>query len=155
MRLGKDMAFGVLAVLLAGAYWYAADDIQRSFLSDEVGADGVPKLLAATLGALGAIVLARAVMSRSVAPDGARKIARHLRALGLLLLCGAYVALMPTFGYFVATAALIGAVALYAGQPWHRGLLVTALAGSAVLWLVFDHLLGVSLPPGFWLRAIA
>ena len=156
MRLGKDTAFGLLAVVLAAAYWHAADDIQRSFLSDEVGADGVPKLLAASLGVLGALVLARAIAWRpATRADDAAGIAMHLRALGLLLLCGAYVAVMPALGYLVATAALIGAVALYAGQPWHSGLLVTAIAGSGLLWLVFDRLLGVALPPGFWLRAIA
>ena len=156
MRLSKDTSFGLLAVMLAGVYWHAADDIQRSFLSDEVGADGVPKLLATTLGVLGVVVLARAVAARRTAgDDDGRSVAAHLRALGLLLLCGAYVALMPVIGYFVATVALICAVAVYAGQPLRRGVVITAVAGSGVLWLVFDHLLGVSLPPGFWLRAFA
>jgi len=155
MRLSKDTAFGLLAVVLAGTYWHAADDIQRSFLSDEVGADGVPKLLATTLGILGVIVLARTVGSRHTASDDRPPLAAHLRALGLLLLCGAYVALMPIAGYFVATMALICTVTVYAGQPLGRGVVITALAGSGMLWLVFDHLLGVSLPPGFWLRALA
>lgn len=158
LRPTKDMVFGGLALGVAAAYWHAADDIQRSFLADEVGADGVPKLLAGALAALGALVVLREVATRRVRgrPTGDAPAGRpHRRALGLLALASLYVALMPWLGYFVATAALIAGIALYAGQALSRTLLVTAVAGSLVLWVVFDRMLSVSLPPGFWARLLA
>ena len=157
MRTAKDTVFGGLALALAAIYWYAADDIQRSFLADAVGADGVPKLLAIALALLGGLVVIREIATRRArAATVVQKPGRpHRRALGLLCLAILYVAAMPFFGYLVATAALIAGVALYAGEALDRRLVITAVAGSLVLWLVFDHLLAVSLPPGFWLRLFA
>jgi len=158
MRESRDIGFGLLAVVLAGAYWHAADNLQRSFLSDNVGADGVPKLLAVTLGVLGAVVVAREFAARRAAVRGeasSANVRAHVRALGLLAACVLYVVAMPTVGYLIATAALIGGVALYAGESVGRAVLIAAAAGSVLLWFVFDHLLGVSLPPGTWLHALA
>jgi len=82
MKFNKDTVFGALGVALAVIYWLAADDIQRSFLADEVGADGVPKMLAVALGALGAVTVLR---GRKAAIDVEVEEASnrpHWRALG-------------------------------------------------------------------------
>jgi putative tricarboxylic transport membrane protein len=156
MRLNKNMVFGTLGLGLAAAYWHAADDIQRSFLADEVGADGVPKLLATVLAVLSGLLLLRetavAFGGVSVLVAQGQETRPHARAFGLLVLGVLYIALMPTLGYLVTTAVFIWAVAAYAGQAPDRRLVLTAVAGSLVLWGMFDHLLGVSLPPGVWTR---
>ena len=74
----------------------------------------------------------------------------HLAALGLLAILAVYVVALPYAGYVVATAVLIGAVARFSGAAFGRDLLFVAIAGGVVLWLLFDPLLGISLPIGSW-----
>ena len=74
---------------------------------------------------------------------------RHLAALGLLAILAAYVVLLPLAGYVATTALLIGAVARFSGAALGRDLLLVAVAGSVVLWVLFDPLLGISLPIGW------
>jgi putative tricarboxylic transport membrane protein len=150
MKFSKDTLFGALGVALAAVYWMGADDIQRSFLADEVGADGVPKMLAVALGVLGAVTMLRgrkAAIAADVEDDNGRP---HLRALGLLTIGVLYAALLSPLGYFLATAALIAGVTAYAGQNPDWRLAVAAIGGSVVLWLIFDRIFGVALPRGFW-----
>jgi hypothetical protein len=153
MKISKDTAFGALGVVLAGAYWLGADDIQRSFLADEVGADGVPKMLAVSLGVLSAVTLWRSLArAPAVAADAVDDRDRpHRRALGLLTIGVLYAALLVPLGYLLATIGLITGVTVYAGEKPNWRLAVTAVAGSAVLWVIFDRIFGVALPRGFFL----
>jgi hypothetical protein len=158
MTFSKDTAFGALGVALAAIYWLAADDIQRSFLADEVGADGVPKMLAVALGVLGAVTLLRSAAERKAAidadieEDSGRP---HLRAFGLLTIGVLYAALLSPLGYLLASAGLIAAATAYAGQKPDWRLAVAAIAGSLVLWLIFDRIFGVALPRGLWLQMLS
>jgi putative tricarboxylic transport membrane protein len=154
MTFNRDTAFGVLGVVLAGIYWLAAEDIQRSFLADEVGADGVPKMLAMALAVLGAVTVVRSITAKKIALDDkeAGGKGQHLRAFGLLMICLLYLALMPVLGYFAATAALIAGSAVYAGEGFGRNIVLTAIAGSVALWLIFAKLFAISLPAGVWVR---
>jgi putative tricarboxylic transport membrane protein len=151
MKASKDTAFGVLGIVIAGLYWLAAGEIQQSFLSDEIGADGVPKLLAFALAALSALVTLRSLRLRTVIAETVDW-QPHAKAFGLLVIGILYVALLPQIGYLVATAALIAAAALYAGQPFSRSLPVIAIGGSVFLWVVFAKLFAISLPAGLWTR---
>ena len=74
----------------------------------------------------------------------------HLAALGLLAILAPTSCVLPYAGYVVATALLIGAVARFSGAPSRRSLPLVAIAGGVVLWLLFDPLLGISLPVGSW-----
>ncbi len=75
---------------------------------------------------------------------------RHLAALGLLAILAVYIAVLPYAGYIVSTAVLIGAVARFSGAALGRNLLLVALAGGLALWVLFDPMLGISLPVGSW-----
>jgi putative tricarboxylic transport membrane protein len=150
MKFNKDTIFGATGVALAAIYWLAADDIQRSFLADEVGADGVPKMLAVALGILGAVTVLRSRTVAIEADDEGDTDRPHLRALGLLTIGVLFAALLSPLGYLLATAGLIAGVTAYAGQKPDWRLAVAAIGGSAVLWLIFDRIFGVSLPRGFW-----
>src|SRR5690242_495519 len=133
MRLSRDTAFGALGLIVALLYWREADDIQQSFLSDEVGADGVPKLLAVALAILSALTVLRALRQpakRDLEDGGGHP---HLRALGLFVIAALYAALLIPLGYVVATVLLIGGAALYAGQRFEWRLCAAAVAGSLVL----------------------
>jgi hypothetical protein len=111
--MGREVAGGVLALALAGAYWIAADALPTSLLADAVGADGMPKLLAIALAALGVLQLVRVRFARLAAGEFSGGRDRHIRAVGLLAIACAYVALLPFAGYPVALAMLVLVTILY------------------------------------------
>lgn len=155
----RDLICGVAVLVLAVAYYAAATALPESMLSDETGADGVPRLLAIVLGALGALVAIRAVLgmrpSRSPAgstasgdPRPNETAAGHLRAGGLVLIGIVFVVVAPWLGYLIATVTLIFCVAVYSGQRPSLTLAAISLGGGAALWVAFVKLLGVAMPAG-------
>ena len=155
MSLSRDEILGLGVMVLAAAYWAAADQIPVSLLSDSVGADGAPKMLAVALAFCGAL-LALATRLKPVAmgadddasPEERRRV--HLRALGLVLGLGTYILLLPVLGYPLALALLIGGAAIYGGARPSPALVAVAISGGLVFWLFFAKFLGVLLPLGFW-----
>ncbi|MCB4770131.1 tripartite tricarboxylate transporter TctB family protein [Ancylobacter sp. Lp-2] len=150
--MNKDTWSGVVLLAVAGAYYWATGAIPDSTLEDEVGAVGLPHVLAAALAVLGLVLLVRgALAARTEAaggPEDEERDARLPRALGFLALGAAYVLLLPYVGYFIAVALLIGSVTLYEGAPRRWTVPVAALGGAALYWAVFVKLLGVSQPVG-------
>lgn len=149
----NSLAVGLLALALAGIYYYAALDIPRSLLSDNVGADGLPQVYAVALALLGAISLAqgftaRARASLADAEAGATSPWQHARALGLLLLGVVYLVLVGNLGYTLTICLFIAAVAAYSGARLDAKLLVTSVLGGIVFWLVFVKAFGLPLPAG-------
>ena len=161
----RDIASGAVLLALAGGYHLATRQIPRSSLSDEVGADGLPRLLTAALVLLGAAIALRGLMQRAPAPargaDAADTTANATadeaphsalpRALGFLALGVGYMLLAPLVGYVLAVALLIVAVALYEGLAPSWRLAAVACAAGVLYWLVFVALLGVEQPVSrFW-----
>lgn len=145
--MAADIVCAVLTLALASAYFWASAGIQDSFLSDEVGADGLPRVLAACLGFLGAALLVRAWVRRPRRGEPMPWTA-HRDAL-VMLACGAgYILLMPLLGYALAILALIAFVAWYGGIALGPRLLVVSAAGSLVLWISFAKLFGIAMPRG-------
>ena len=152
-----DLALGILALIGSAGYLYETAQIPQSLLEDVVGARGVPLAFGWTMAAVGALLCMRGLLrgrsgndvpSRSGDPSAALR--PHVQALGLLAILIAYVVILPYAGYVASTAVLIGAVAWFAGAERSRHLIVVAIAGSLVLWLMFDPMLGISLPVGSW-----
>lgn len=139
----RDLACAALGLALAGAYWAAARGLPTSMLSDAVGADGVPKALAALL-ALFSIWIAGKALFRKALP--AERQENHLRALGIAALGFAYVAIAPLAGFLVSTTLLAGAAALYYGAPRRLGTLAFAAGSAGLLWLLFGYVLRIALP---------
>ena len=121
---------------LAAAYWLAADALPRSALADAVGADGVPKLLAALLAGVSILI--------AFQKDGERQ-PGSLKALGVAALGFAYLSVLPFTGYLAGAALLAAASALYYGARG-RNVAVFAALSALGLWLVFAKALGVALP---------
>lgn len=147
----RDLVCGLSALALAGVYYAAAAGLPTSFLSDDVGADGLPKALASALGTLGVLAISLAAFRRKLATAGSTRmgsIPTHLRALGMLALGCIYAALTPWLGYLAATTALIFVVAAYCGQRPTLRLAAISGAGGLLLWLAFVRLLGVAMPSG-------
>lgn len=147
----RQFICGLSALALAGAYYAAAAGVPTSFLSDDVGADGMPKALAIALGLLGVLAISLAAVHRKIAAAGPTRgggIAVHVRALGMLALGVVYTALTPWLGYLMATIALIFFVAAYSGQRLSLRLSAISGAGGLMLWVMFVKLLGVAMPSG-------
>lgn len=108
-------------------------------LSDNVGADGVPKGLAVALAVFSILIALRRKPAEGPA-------ALQPRALGVAALGFAYVALAPLIGYVVAITLLTGAAALYYGAPRRWTIGAFALGTAAILWATFGWMLGIPLP---------
>lgn len=138
----RDLACAALGLALAAAYWAAAGAVPVSLLADEVGAGGIPRVLAALLAAFSLGIALRALTR----PGNIRSPENHFKALGIAALGFAYVALAPLIGYPIATTLLAGSAAYYYGARRPAGVALFALGSAALLWLVFGELLGIPLP---------
>jgi putative tricarboxylic transport membrane protein len=157
----KDLAGGLTVLAIAGLYYFCIGDIAESTLSDDVGATGLPRILAYVLAGLGAILVARAIMAGALVPaeaptiaappsDDDEPIAPLTRALGFLAFGLGYVLLVPIIGYLPAIALLIGAIALFEGAAatWKTALI--AVGGAVGYWAIFVKVLGVHQPSGWF-----
>ena len=161
--MNKDSLSGLVLLALAGAYYGAGRSIADSTLSDEVGATGLPHMLAIALAGLGLILVVQSLLAaRTAKPAEAgeesedTETATLPRAVGFLLFGAAYVLLVPYIGYLLGVALLIGAVALYERAPRRWTLPAAAIGGAVLYWAIFVKLLGVNQPTGIlfqWLSS--
>jgi len=159
--MNKDSLSGLALLVVAGAYYWASRSIADSTLSDEVGATGLPHMLAIALAGLGLILIVQSLLAgRTAKPAGAgeesekKETAALPRAVGFLLFGAAYVLLTPYIGYLMGVALLIGAVALYEGAPRRWTLPAAAIGGAVLYWAIFVKLLGVNQPAGSLLQGL-
>lgn len=148
MTLSRDTVLGILAVVTAGLYYTEAGSIQQSLLADAVGADGAPRMLAIGMGLTGLALAGRGVLRPVAGKSDDLPASAHLRAAGLLAILVIYLLAVPVAGYPLSVAALIAAVAVYAGARANATLAITSVAGAAVFWSMFKWLLGIQLPVG-------
>ncbi|MGQ0663619.1 MAG: tripartite tricarboxylate transporter TctB family protein [Pseudomonadota bacterium] len=154
----RDLVCGVLGLALAAAYYAGAAAVPVSLLTDAVGADGVPRMLAISLGTLSAALLVRAMVAREAVggeetPEAGGAL-RYARALGLVALGFLYVGVAPYLGYPLALALLLAATVVYYGLPPNLRLVPIAVAGAALFWVLFVKMLGVPMPVGVWPRIL-
>lgn len=149
----SDLLLAALVAALAAVTWRAADALPRSLLSDAVGADGLPKLLAAGLLVCALLLAGRALWRPQ--PRAGLPLAAHLKPLGIPAIGAAYVAIAPLVGYLAAVALLIAAAILYFGARAPRAIAASAVLGATALWLVFAKALGVAMPGAALLRWFA
>jgi putative tricarboxylic transport membrane protein len=88
--------------------------------------------------------LARATPSAPLQPGAA------WRVLGLVAALVAFALLLPVLGYVVCAAALFVAAAWLLDAPRDWRVPVWGWALAAVVFLVFDRLIGLTLPTGPW-----
>jgi putative tricarboxylic transport membrane protein len=150
----NDLGLGLLALVVAGLFYYFANEIPRSLLSDQTGADGLPKLYAIILAVLGIWLIAQSYTAAAVAREleddepGEANMFQHVRPLGLILMGAAYLLLVGSVGYLLTICVLITIVALYCGAAADAKLLLISAGGGTAFWLVFVKLFNVPLPAG-------
>ena len=153
----RDTGIGFGLLLLAGLYWLGADQIRVSRLEGIVGAQAVPKGLAACLAILSALLIAQDLWrARRAAAAGRGRDGEtgateaHPRAAGMLLIGMGYLVVVNTIGYVPAVALLLLATARFMGRPWSAELILLGIGGALLYYLLFVRLLGIPLPPGIW-----
>ncbi len=66
--MNKDLLSGAVLLAVAGAHYTWSTQIADSTLSDEIGADGLPKMLAIILGILAVCLIGRALLAMGLRP---------------------------------------------------------------------------------------
>lgn len=154
--LARELACACLGWTLAGALWVGASRLQRSLLSDDFGAEGLPRALAILLLAVSTLIALRALWAwrsargAAVLVDDApaKPLREHAKALGIVALGFAYILAAPWAGYPVAAALLIFATAVYYGARPDATLAAVSAGGALFLWWMFARMLSVSMPAG-------
>ena len=148
----KDLVSGAALLAIALIYYAASSSILDTGLADEIGARGLPTVLAALLA-----LVALAIMLRGLVPAAPDKLhagkeeepeAPPLRALGLLVIGALYIPAANFLGYIPALFLLLLGVALYEGARPGWRVLAIAACGTGFFWLLFVALLGVAQPEG-------
>ena len=138
-------------VMLVAAVLVIVDAVRLPETSEAVGPAAVPLPLGVLLGIVGAALL---VQSRAQLGTASRETTWQpragLRLLGMLVALVAFAVLLPILGYVVTSAALFVAAAMLLGAPRFWRAVAYGWALAAIVFLVFDRLIGLSLPTGPW-----
>ena len=159
-RMPRDFWVGLVILLGAALYWLGAASIPISALDGEINAAAVPRMLALALAVLAVILMIKALIdARNLAVTSAEnevsereerlpKLSENMRALGLILIGGVYLLLLPFLGYFLCVALLVVAVARYMGEPYGLRLALTSLGLALAFQFLFVQFLRIQLPLG-------
>jgi putative tricarboxylic transport membrane protein len=132
--------------VLSIAYYAMTAGIPDSQLSDSIGPQGLPRAYAFVLAALSVILILRSVRSTvRLRSDPA-----IWRVAGMLGIGVVYVLAVERLGYFLSIAGLIVATTYYQGGALGRNVVIVAVVGAVICWLLFVRLMGVPQPPGWW-----
>jgi putative tricarboxylic transport membrane protein len=143
------MAFGGL--MLLAAVLVIADAVALPDTGAVVGPAAVPLPVGALLGLLGIGLLVRSRSElRTAVPGHAYQPRAGLRVLALVAALLLFAVALPLLGYVVSSAALFVAAALLLGAPRGWPVVAYGWALAAVVFLVFDRLIGLTLPAGPW-----
>ncbi len=140
-------------LLLIAAVLVIVDAVRLPATTAVVGPAAVPLPVGVALGVVGAglLVDSRRKLRRVDFGAGAPWQPRAgLRVLGLVAALVAFALLLPLLGYIVTATALFAAAALLLDAPRDWRILAWGWALSAVVFLVFDRLIGLTLPTGPW-----
>jgi putative tricarboxylic transport membrane protein len=138
----SDRIFGVVGLLLALGYAWAALTIEESFLSDAVGPKAFPLIIAAVLGLSSLVV----ILKPDVAPEWP-PLMRLMEVAAAVVVMILYAIFLPELGFVIATA--LAATYL----TWRLGTrpLSSVVSGSLTslgIYAVFHLVLGLSLARG-------
>ncbi|MCI2418136.1 tripartite tricarboxylate transporter TctB family protein [Saccharopolyspora sp. K220] len=142
-------AFG--ALMLLGAVLVIVDAARLPDSSSAMGPAAMPMIVGVLLGIVGIGLLAQARIKLAAATTGTAWQSRAgLRVLALVGVLVLFAVLLPLLGYVVTSAGLFVGTALLLGAPRTWQLVAYGWALAATVFLVFDRLIGLSLPSGPW-----
>jgi putative tricarboxylic transport membrane protein len=138
----SDRVFGLVGLLLAIGYAWAALVIEESFLSDAVGPKAFPLIIATVLG-LASIVI---IIKPDPSPDWP-SLPRFVEVGAAIVVMLLYANLLPELGFIIATAF----AAAYLTWRLGSGPISSVVSGCATslgIYAVFHLVLGLSLAKG-------
>ena len=138
-------------LMLVAAVLVIVDAARLPETSATLGPAAVPLPVGVLLGVVGASLLIRGRMDLSVALPGPQR-PRHAgwRVAALVAVLVAFAVLLPVIGYIVSAAGLFAAAAMLLGAPNGLRAVAYGWALAALIFLVFDRLIGLTLPTGPW-----
>jgi cell division protein FtsW (lipid II flippase) len=155
--LKGDTITAIVLLAFALIFWIAADRLPKSSLGGGVGADGLPKFLAVALAFLSLILLVQSLLPKKKVPledeeeeEEVVSFTAHLTSLGILVIGGVSVLLLPILGYTLTIALLLIVMAIYHGQKLNWTVALYGAGGAVFMYLVFEKLLAVPMPTGIW-----
>ncbi|WAC66845.1 tripartite tricarboxylate transporter TctB family protein [Agrococcus sp. SL85] len=141
-------------IMAVAAVLVLVDAAQLPATSDPLGPAAFPVAIGVLLGIAGlglAIGYHRyALVLLRVRRSGLRRRGRGVRALAVVAALLVFAAILPLAGFFLSAVLLYVGVALLLGAPrgWHLPIAGVLVAGAIVL--LFDRLIGLTLPAGPW-----
>lgn len=142
-------AFGALMVV--AAVLVVVDALLLPRTTAVVGPAAVPLPVGVLVGLVGIGLLARSVRKLRTAPAGQPWQHRAgMRLAAMVVALVAFAVLLPLLGWVVAAAGLFVAAAVLLGAPRDWRVVAYGWALAAVVFLVFDRLIGLTLPTGPW-----
>jgi len=152
-----DRLTGILGIAVSSMYVYQASLIEDSLLADAVGVAGVPTAIGYLMLAASMCLFLKSWLKTKQKPEVSEEETEpggsehpHWKALGLLALLAAFVAIVPVLGFVVSIGLFVAAVSYYAGARDAKTLMWCALLTGPMLWLSFDYALEIHLPTGMW-----
>lgn len=154
----RDLVCSATLLAVAGAFFALASRLGQSALADGVGPAGLPLVYAAALAVLAVSIGLGALLQRRRAPGLAAApasehdttapsvVIRLRRAAGALSIGVAYLVGLPLIGYPIALALALGAMAAYQGERPGVRMILIAIGGSGLFYVLFDTVLGISMP---------
>ncbi|GAA3868498.1 tripartite tricarboxylate transporter TctB family protein [Celeribacter arenosi] len=138
----SDRIFGVIGLLVAIGFAFAALAIEESFLSDAVGPKAFPLIIATVLGLSSIAIVLKPDADPTWPPLG-----RLVEILGAVVVMGLYAQMLPVMGFVFATAL----AATYLTWRLGSGVLASIATGigtSVGIYVIFHLVLGLSLARG-------
>jgi putative tricarboxylic transport membrane protein len=148
-----DRVIFVCTLILAGAYFYATEQLPSLEIGDPLGPKAFPRLLGVGL-VITAIVLLleilrarKAAVPRTAPPDPeSRGAALVVGAVALWTLI--YFMLFERLGYILSTSIYLLVLTGYFNRGKTVANVLTSVLFPVISYLMFTKLLGVNLPPG-------
>jgi putative tricarboxylic transport membrane protein len=149
-----DRVIFVCTLILAGAYFYATEQLPSLEIGDPLGPKAFPRLLGVGLVITAVVLLFEILRARRQAPAAPAEPKDPLdRGAQLVVTAAAvwtflYFLVFETLGYVLATAIYLLALMIYFNKGKWTANVLTAVLFSAGSYLIFTKLLGVNLAPG-------
>ncbi len=144
----SERIFGVFLLLLSAGGIYFGWDLKAPISYEPVGPRAFPLLVFSLLAvcAVGLMVSKRPATVWAPPPV-------LLRIGVMFLVVLAYAFLFDKLGFIIATALMTVPLARFFGGTWMKSV-IGGVALGVVLFLLFDRVLDVALPVGFWLKPL-
>jgi len=143
------MIFGGVLLLLSVAVIVQAVRLDNG--GNTVGPATAPWVIGVSLLLVGVLTVVRGRRDMGVWEVSEHTTGQDWRRLGILVAALlAFALLMPFLGYVVSGTLLYGATASALGAPRRGQMFAVGFSVSAVVWLLFDVGIGISLPAGPW-----